>query len=62
MLNFGILEKGLVIVSSPHFMHDFSKRMFPMLPGGPKKNVPKIRSRITKKKENSDKKLLHIIL
>ena len=50
MLNFGILEKGLVIVSSPHFMHDFSKRMFPMLPGGPKKNVPKIRSRITKKK------------
>ena len=28
MLNFNFLEKGLRIVSPPHFVHDFSKEMF----------------------------------
>ena len=31
MLNFHFLEKGLGIVSPPHFVHDFSRRMFLML-------------------------------
>ena len=31
MFNFGILEKGLEIVFSPHFVYDFSKKMFLML-------------------------------
>ena len=30
MLNSGFLEKGLGIVSPSHFMHDFSRKMFPM--------------------------------
>ena len=30
MLNFDILEKGLEIVSPPHFVSDFSRKMFPM--------------------------------
>ena len=30
-LNFDILEKGLGIVSSPHFVYDFSIKMFLML-------------------------------
>ena len=28
MLNFDFLEKGLGIVSSPHFVNDFSRKMF----------------------------------
>ena len=28
MLNFAILEKGLGIVSPPHFVYDISKKMF----------------------------------
>ena len=28
MLNFDSLEKGLVIVSLPHFVYDFSRKMF----------------------------------
>ena len=31
MLNFDFLEKGLGIVSSPHFVYDFSGKMFLML-------------------------------
>ena len=31
MLNFGFLEKGLGIVSPPHFVNDFSRNMFLML-------------------------------
>ena len=31
MLNFYFLEKGLGIVSTPHFVHDFFKKMFLML-------------------------------
>ena len=31
ILNFDFLEKGLEIVSSPHFVHDFSRNMFFML-------------------------------
>ena len=31
MLNFDFLEKSLEIVSSPHFVYDFSKKMFLML-------------------------------
>ena len=31
MLNFDFLEKGLGIVSPPHFMRDISRKMFPML-------------------------------
>ena len=31
MLNFDFLEKGLEIVSLPHFIHDFSRKMFLML-------------------------------
>ena len=31
MLNFGFLEKGLRIVSLPHFAYDFSRKMFLML-------------------------------
>ena len=30
MLNFDFLEKGLGIVSSPHFVYDFSRKMFRM--------------------------------
>ena len=29
MLNFEFLEKGLRIVSPPHFMYNFSRKMFP---------------------------------
>ena len=31
MLNFGLLEKSLGILSSPYFVHDFSRKMFLML-------------------------------
>ena len=31
MLNFGFLEKGLGQVSPPHFLYDFSRKMFLML-------------------------------
>ena len=31
MLDFDFLEKSLGIVSSPHFVHDFSRKMFLML-------------------------------
>ena len=31
MLNFDFLEKGLGIVSPPHFVYDFSRKMFLML-------------------------------
>ena len=31
MLNFDFLEKGLGIVSPPHFVYDFSTKMFLML-------------------------------
>ena len=31
MLNFDFLEKGLGIVSRPHFVHDFSRKIFLML-------------------------------
>ena len=31
MLNFDFLEKGMGIVSSPHFVHHFSKKMFLIL-------------------------------
>ena len=31
MLNFNFLEKGLGIVSPPHFVYDFSRKMFLML-------------------------------
>ena len=31
MLNFNFLEKGLELVSLPHFLYDFSRKMFPML-------------------------------
>ena len=31
MLNFDFSEKGLGIVSQPHFAYDFSTKMFPML-------------------------------
>ena len=31
MLNFGFLDKGLEIVSSAHFVYDFSTKMFLML-------------------------------
>ena len=31
MLNFDILEEGLGIVSPPHFVYDFSRKMFFML-------------------------------
>ena len=31
MINFDILEKGLEIVSPPHFMYDFARKMFFML-------------------------------
>ena len=31
MLNFDFLDKGLGIVSSAHFVYDFSKKMFLML-------------------------------
>ena len=31
MLNFDILEKGLEIVSTPHFVNDFSRKMILML-------------------------------
>ena len=31
MLNFDFLDKGLVIVSPPHFVSDFSTKMFLML-------------------------------
>ena len=31
MLNFNFSEKGLGQVSSPHFLHDFSRKMFLML-------------------------------
>ena len=31
MLNFEFLEKGLGIVSPPHFVYDFSSKMFLML-------------------------------
>ena len=31
MLNFDHLEKGLVIVTPPHFLNDFSRKMFLML-------------------------------
>ena len=31
MLNFDFLEKGLQIVSPPHVVYDFSKKMFLML-------------------------------
>ena len=30
-LNFGILERGLAIVSPPHFVYDFSRELFLML-------------------------------
>ena len=28
MLNYDFLEKGLAIVSQPHFVHDFSRKTF----------------------------------
>ena len=31
MLNFDFLEKGLGIVSLPHFVYDFSRKIFLML-------------------------------
>ena len=31
MLNFDALEKGLGIVSPPHFVYDFSRKMFLIL-------------------------------
>ena len=31
MLNFGFLEKGLGIVSPPHFVYDFSRKILLML-------------------------------
>ena len=31
MVNFYFLEKSLEIASSPHFVYDFSKKMFLML-------------------------------
>ena len=31
MINFDFLEKGLGIVSPPHFVYDFSRKMFLML-------------------------------
>ena len=31
MLNFDFLEKGLGTVSPPHFVYDFSRKMFPKL-------------------------------
>ena len=31
MLDFHVLEKGLVIVSPTHFVHDFSRKLFLML-------------------------------
>ena len=31
MLNFDFLGKGLGIVSPPHFVHNFSRKMFLML-------------------------------
>ena len=31
MLNFSISEKGLGLVSPPHFVYDFSRKMFLML-------------------------------
>ena len=31
MLNFNFSEKGLGLFSPPHFVHDFSKKMFPRL-------------------------------
>ena len=31
MLNFVFLEKGMGIVSAPHFVHDFSRKMLPIL-------------------------------
>ena len=31
MLNFGFLEKGLGIVYPPHFVYDFSRKLFVML-------------------------------
>ena len=31
MLNFSLLEKGLGMVSPPHFVYDFSAKMFLML-------------------------------
>ena len=30
MLNYDFLEKGLAIVSQPHFVHDFSRKTFLM--------------------------------
>ena len=30
MLNFDLLEKGLGLVSLPHFEYDFSRKMFPI--------------------------------
>ena len=29
MLSFGFLEKGLEIISPPHFVQDFTKNVFP---------------------------------
>ena len=31
MLNFDLLEKGLGINSPPHFLYDFSRKVFHML-------------------------------
>ena len=31
MLNFDLLEKNLGVCSSPHFVHDFSRKLFLML-------------------------------
>ena len=31
MLNFDFLEKGLGVVSPPHFVHDFTRKVFFML-------------------------------
>ena len=31
MLNFKFLEKGLGMISPPHFVYDFSRKMFLML-------------------------------
>ena len=31
MLNFNFSEKGLGLVSQPHFVNDFSRKIFPML-------------------------------
>ena len=31
MLNFGFSGKGLGILSLPHFVYDFSRKVFPML-------------------------------